>query len=168
MKIMYKEVVTRRKTPFIAAMLLGLVIMIVISNIVEQIKISNYEIGFITNPVLFVITAMVIILELIKCRVKYKYSIIANQLIIHRLKNNNQSVVENVKIEDIVFIGKTKDIKGCINKNIKKTLNSISAKRYVCSMSMFNQYCCIYKYGDKYKRFYFEPSIQFLNKIKVN
>ncbi len=168
MRIMYKEVVTRRKTPFMAAMLLGLVMMIVISNIVEQIKVSNYEIGFITNPVFFVITTIVITLELIKCKVKYKYSIIANQLIIHRLKNDKQSVVENIRIEDIVFIGKTKDIKSSINKNIKKAVNSISSKRYVCSMSMFNQYCCIYRYGDKYKRFYFEPSREFIKKIQVN
>lgn len=168
MRIMYKEIVTRRKTPFMASMLLGLVIMIVISNILEQIKISNYQIGFITNPVLFVITSIVITLELIKCKVKYKYSIISNQLIIHRLKNNNQSVVESVKIEDIVFIGKTKDIKGCINKNIKRAVSSISSKRYVCSMSMFNQYCCIYKYGNQYKRFYFQPSMEFLKKIKVS
>lgn len=168
MRIMYKEVVTRRKTPFMAAMLLGLVMMIVISNIVEQIKVSNYEIGSITNPVFFVITTIVITLQLIKCKVKYKYSIIANQLIIHRLKNDKQSVVENIRIEDIVFIGKTKDIKSSINKNIKKAVNSISSKRYVCSMSMFNQYCCIYKYGDKYKRFYFEPSREFIKRIQVN
>ena len=168
MRIMYKEVVTRRKTPFMAAMLLGLVMMIVISNIVEQIKVSNYEIGSITNPVFFVITTIVITLELIKCKVKYKYSIIANQLIIHRLKNDKQSVVENIRIEDIVFIGKTKDIKSSINKNIKKAVNSISSKRYVCSMPMFNQYCCIYRYEDKYKRFYFEPSREFIKKIQVN
>lgn len=168
MRIMYKEVVTRRKTPFMAAMLLGLVMMIVISNIVEQIKVSNYEIGSITNPVFFVITTIVITLQLIKCKVKYKYSIIANQLIIHRLKNDKQSVVENIRIEDIVFIGKTKDIKSSINKNIKKAVNSISSKRYVCSMSMFNQYCCIYRYGDKYKRFYFEPSREFIKRIQVN
>ncbi|MBU5591695.1 hypothetical protein KQI89_07950 [Clostridium sp. MSJ-4] len=165
MRTMYKEVVTRRRIPVIVSILLGLIIMIIIANIVEEIKIANYEIGFITNPVFFTITSIVIFLELLKCKVKYKYSIISNQLIIHRLKNKEQSVVENVQLEDIVFIGKVRDIKSNISKDMKEVVNSIGTKRYVCSPIMPNQYCCIYKNGAKYKKFYFQPSGEFINKV---
>jgi hypothetical protein len=50
--------------------------------------------------------------------------------------------------------------------NFKESVTS--SKKYVCSIFNFNPYCCIYRDGDKLKRFYFEPSNNFIEKIKLN
>lgn len=158
MGTMYKEIVVRRRTPVVVGLLLLLVIMIAVSNLVEHIQVFNYKIGFITNPIISIITSMLILFEIMKCKVSYRYSIIADQLIIHRLKQKEQNVVENIKLKDIVYMGKEKDY--------RENYDIANSKRYVCALKL-NNYCCIYKDGDRYRKFFFQPSLNLVQKINT-
>lgn len=159
MGTMYKEIVARRRTPVVIGIFIGLAIMIVISNFIEQIHVANYNIGFITNPILLMITAIIICIEVFKCKVSYRYSIIADQLIIHKMKDKEQNVVENVKLKNIIFIGKVKEL--------KNNLEISTSKKYTCSVMSMNNYCCVYKDGNQYRKFYFQPSGRMISKIKT-
>ncbi len=158
MGTMYKEIVARRRAPVVVGIFIVMALMIAVSNIMEQIQIADYKIGFITNPLIFIATFSIIGFEVFRCKVSYRYSIIADQLIIHRLKDKEQNVEENIKLKDIVFLGKVKDM--------KEQFDIAKTRRYVCSALCLDNYCCIYKDGDKYRRFYFQPSSNLINRMK--
>lgn len=157
MNTMYKEIVETKKAPRIVGVLLFVSLMIVIANGIEDIRFFQYRLGTLTNPLLKILVCAMMISEFIKCKVKYRYSIIADQLIIHKLKDNEQYVYQNVKLKDIVFVGKMKDL--------NKKFNVVTSKNYACYTNMFNRYCCIYKDGDIYRKFYFQPSSKLVVKI---
>lgn len=159
MGTMYKEIVIRRRTPVVVGVFIILAIMICIANIVEQVQVANYKIGFITNPLICFVTSYIIGFEVLKCKVCYRYSIIADQLIIHRLKDREQSVVENIKLKDIVFIGSP--------LQLKEKIITASSKKYICSLFRLNKYCCVYKEGDKFRKFYFQPSRNLISKLNM-
>ncbi|WP_027633522.1 hypothetical protein [Clostridium hydrogeniformans] len=157
MNTMYKEIVEIRKTPRIIGVLVLMCLMIMFSNLIENIKVFNFKIGFITDPLIILITVLFMAFEFLRCKVRYKYSIIADQLIIHKLKDRHQAIEENIKLKDIVFVGKAKEL--------KKKLNISSSRYYICSLTRFNEYCCIYKDGNSYRKFYFQPSSNLIVKL---
>lgn len=158
MNTMYKEVVERRMTPVVVGSFVLITLMINLSNTIEGVKIFDYEIGGITNPILLIFTIYVIGLEFFKCNVKYKYSIIAGELIIYKMNNKDQEVVENIRLENVIYVGK---IKEC-----KRKINVRSSKKCLCTLLRFDKVCCIYKDGDNYKKIYFDPSEKLLLKLK--
>lgn len=158
MNTMYKEVVERRMTPVIVGSFVLITVMINLSNTIEDVKIFDYEIGGITNPILLVFTMSVIGIEFFKCNVKYKYSIIAGELIIYRMNNKDQEMIENIRLENIVYIGRRKEC--------KKKISVLSSKKCLCTLLHFDKACCIYRDGDNYKEVYLDPSERLLLKLK--
>ncbi|MGL5244098.1 MAG: hypothetical protein ACRC7R_02805, partial [Sarcina sp.] len=101
MGIMHREVINRRKDTTIIGSIVFLSIMIGLAKLIGNFKISHFKLESITDPIMIVLTIFILYLELRKCKVSYKYSVIANQLIIHKIKVNNQQTLENIKINNI-------------------------------------------------------------------
>ena len=70
-----------------------------------------------------------------------------------------ETLVEDIKIKDIQYIGK--------NFRGSKKLGFLSPSKYICSIVSFNKYYCSYNYRGKINKFYFEPSEELINKVKV-
>lgn len=157
MGVMHKEVIERKKAKTIILSIVFICIMISLSQITGQIKVNNYAIEWISEPIFIIITIGVILLEVLKCNIKYKYSIVMDKLIVHRILVDGQITLENIKISDIIYIGKEK----IDNKKYKIS----STKKYICDKFKLCNYCCIYKSENGYKKFYFQPSEQMINKI---
>jgi hypothetical protein len=158
MGLMYKEIVFRRKLPVMITFFFIMTIMLYllkISEIMNLIPIyMSREIDLLCLFILILFGAY----EIQKCQIQYKYSIIADQLIIHKVKGKNQELVEDINIQDIKYIGyinKLNDIK----INCKK-------KKYICSLINMNKYCCIYSNGHRFNKIYFEPSSELIEKLK--
>jgi len=98
-------------------------------------------------------------MEFSKCKIKYKYSIVVDQFIIHRIKGGEVTILEDIKLKDIEFIGKYSDYSS--DNHIS------SSKKYICSSFTGSKFCCVYKLGNKFKKFYFEPSVPLINKINL-
>lgn len=154
---MYKETVTRKRVPVLFFMLILLVSILFLMEFSKNIKFYDYNINEILNIFFFFIVILISLLELFKCKVKYSYFIIADQFIIHRIKGNYDKVVENIKLNDIVYFGKCSGLKSKININ--------KSKKYTCSILNRDTYCCVYKNGKKTQRFYFEPSTHLIRKL---
>lgn len=157
MKTMYKEEIMRKRLPVVLEMFALLTVIIFIADFIEEIRVANRSIGTVTNPLLVVFMGTMIIYSIARCREKYRYSIIADQLIVHRIVRGEQIVVENIKLKDIKYIGRA--------SKLKEKLNVKYIKKHGCSLFAFRTFCCIYKEGDKVNKFYFEPSESFINRI---
>lgn len=157
---MYKETISRRKLPSIVKLFTILVAALFLAEVIKDITINGQDIGRIAIVFCTALVVLTLAFEIFRCRVKYTYSIIADQFIIHRIKGSEDKVVENIKLRNIQYIGRNDMPK--LNEGIK------SSKKYVCSIFNLSPYYCIYKDGDKLKRFYFEPSTRLIEKIKVN
>ncbi|WP_251861657.1 hypothetical protein [Clostridium sp. Marseille-Q2269] len=155
---MYKETVTRRTVPVLFFMLVLLVGILFLVELVKNIKFYDYRADEVLNISLLCIVILVIFLEVFKCKIKYSYFIIADQFIIHKIKGNYDKVVENIKLKDIIYFGKCTGIKSAINIS--------NSKKYTCSLLNRYTYYCVYKHGNKTKKFYFEPSNNLISKIK--
>jgi hypothetical protein len=157
MKTMYKEEIMRKRLPVILEMFALLVLTIFISDLIEKIRVANRSIGIITNPVLIIFMGIMLILSIVRCSEKYRYSIIADQLIVHRIIKGEQIVVENIKLKDIKYIGRA--------SRLKEKLDIKYTKRHGCSIFAYRRFCCIYKDGNSMNKFYFGPSENFISKV---
>jgi len=156
---MYKEMVERKKFPAIVLLFITLITVICLSDLLPKVSIGSINIRtFIT---MFFNTLMIALcyVEFSKCKVKYKYSIVVDQFIIHRIKGGEVKILEDIKLKDIQYIGKY-----C---NYNSDMHISSSKKYICSTFVGNKFCCVYKVGDKLKKFYFEPSVSLMNKIRL-
>jgi hypothetical protein len=156
---MYKEMVQRKKFPVVILLFITLITFICLSDLLPNISVGNMNTKvFIT---IFFNTLMVTLcyIEFSKCKVKYKYSIVADQFIIHKIKGEEVKILEDIKLKDIEFIGKY--------RNCKPDIRISSSKKYICSTFAQSKFCCVYKLGDQFKKFYFEPSDSLMNKITL-
>lgn len=153
---MYKETVTRKKSISFIKVFIVLIAVLVFLSIVEELF-NNMRLVTVVANLLFII---ILFTELFKCKVKYTYSIIADQFIIHKISGLGDRVVENIKIRNIEYVGKDDFAR------FKGKL--ITNKKYMCHTYDLSPYCCIYKENDKYKKFYFQPSINLIKKIEFN
>ena len=156
---MYKEMVQRKKFPAIVLLFVTLIAFICISDLLPKVSIGSTNIKtFIT---MFFNTIMIGLcyVEFTKCKIKYKYSIVVDQFIIHRIKGGEVTILEDIKLKDIEFIGKYSDYSS--DNHIS------SSKKYICSSFTGSKFCCVYKLGNKFKKFYFEPSVPLINKINL-
>jgi len=154
---MYKEMVQRKKLPAIILLFITLITVICLSDLLPKVSVGSINIKtFIT---MFFNTLMIALcyMEFSKCKVKYKYSIVVDQFIIHKIKGEEVTILEDIKLKDIEYIGKY-----C---NYKPDIHISNSKKYSCSTFVGSKFCCVYKVGDKLKKFYFEPSVGLMNKI---
>lgn len=158
MGIMHREVIRRRRDITIVGSIVFISLMIGLATLVGDLKIKHLRIERVTDPIFLVVTVLVILLEIKKLKISYKYSIIADQLIIHKMQSENQETLENIKLNNIVFLGDNKE-----RNNIKTN----KEKYYTCNiLRNRHTYCCIYKNNDEYRKFYFQPSNKLVEKLK--
>ena len=157
MGIMQKEIRTHKISIAIIKSVVLMSFMIVISGIVGGFKLNNIKFSNISNPVLIVATIIAIFIIINNCRTSYKYSVVSDRLIIHKIDAKKQIVLENLKVSNILYIGRER-------KEISKLGVKIS-KKYMCSLFDSNKYCCVYTKDGVNKKFYFQPSDEFINKI---
>lgn len=156
---MHKEIVQRKKIPVVILLFVILVAFICLSDLLSKISIGNIDIEIFVT--LFFNTLMIVLcyIEFSKCKVKYKYSIVADQFIIHKIRGEEVTIVEDIKLKNIEFIGRY--------NNCNSDIQISGSKKYICSSFFPSKFCCIYKVEDKFKKFYFEPSDGLMNKIRL-
>ncbi len=156
---MYKEMVQRKKFPAIVLLFITLITFICLSDLLPKLSIGSINIK--TFVTMFFNTLMIALcyVEFSKCKVKYKYSIVADQFIIHKIKGEAVTILEDIKLKNIEYIGRY-----C---NYNSNIHITSSKKYICSTFVVSKFCCVYKVGDKLKKFYFEPSDGLMKKIRV-
>jgi hypothetical protein len=157
---MHKEVIERKKASAIVVSIIVLCLMIVLSNYNQSVVIYNQQVSIFIDISIIVLTIAFGVLQVLRCRTYYKYSIVADKLIIHKVKSTEQVTLENINIKDIVYLGK-------IISSPKKYPIS-STRLYVCNILGLKTYCCIYKNAHKYKKFYFQPSEELINKLECH
>ncbi|GFZ32915.1 hypothetical protein CSC2_34410 [Clostridium zeae] len=160
MGTMHKEVIERKKASAIVVSIIVLCLMIVLSNYNQSVVIYNEQVSLFINIFIIVLTIAFGVLQVVRCRTYYKYSIVADKLIIHKVKSTGQITLENIKIKDIVYLGK-------IISSPKKYPIS-STRLYVCNIFGLKTCCCIYKDAHKYKKFYFQPSGDLIKKLRCH
>ena len=157
MGIMQKEIRTHKLSIAIIKSIVLMSVMIVIGGMVGGLKFNDTKFASISNPILIVATIIAIFVIINNCRTSYKYSVVGDRLIIHKIDSKKQVVLEKVKVSDILYIGRER-------REISK-LGVILSKKYMCSLFDSNKYCCVYKKDGVNKKFYFQPSDEFISKI---
>lgn len=156
---MYKEMVQRKKFPAIVLLFITLIIVICLSDLLPRLSIGSINIKMFVTIFFNALMIALCYIEFSKCKVKYKYSIVADQFIIHKIRGEEVKILEDIKLKDIEFIGKY--------SNCNTDIHISSSKKYMCSTFNGSKFCCVYKVKDKFKKFYFEPSDGFMNKMKL-
>ncbi|NEZ47341.1 hypothetical protein FDF74_09060 [Clostridium niameyense] len=155
---MYKETIIRKRVPVLLFVIILLTISLYLMEFIKGLKINVYNIQQILNNLIIAFLILISLFEIVKCKVRYTYFIIADQFIIHKIKGSEDKVVENIKLKDIIYFGKT--------NRIKSKFMLTNCKKYTCSLFNGEAYYCIYKKGDKTKKFYFEPSYNLIKKLE--
>ncbi|WP_291633344.1 hypothetical protein [Clostridium sp.] len=156
---MYKEMVQRKKFPAMVILFITLIAFICLSDLLPKISIGSINMKKFVTMFFSILMIALCYVEFSKCKVKYKYSIVADQFIIHKIRGEEVTILEDIKLKNIEFIGKY--------NNCNAQIHISSSKKYICSTFTGSKLCCVYKVGDKFKKFYFEPSDGLMNKIKL-
>lgn len=156
---MHKEIVERKKFPVVVLLFITLVTFICLSDLLSKINIGSINIEIFVTMFFNILMIALCYVQFSKCKVKYKYLIIADQFIIHKIKGQEITIVEDIKLKDIEFIGKY--------SNCNADIHISSSKKYICSTFAGGKFCCVYKVGGKFKKFYFEPSEGLMSKIRL-
>lgn len=159
---MYREVVHGRKIPAIMISLLAITIALYIIEIAEITLGKTFK-GYGLIEVILLMIVFVLFKEFKRCKLAYKYSIIADKLIINKLNCKGDNILESIRIQDIVFIGKRGEIP-------KKLVRVKSHGNYLSSLINSKKCYCIYKKNGQLIKFSFEPSERLLRRVydKVN
>ncbi|MGL5764584.1 MAG: hypothetical protein ACRCX8_02970 [Sarcina sp.] len=157
MGIMQKEVREYKKSLLIIQGVIILSIMIFSSSIFDRVKLKGVILSRFTDPVFILVTIGVIIILIRNYQTKYKYSVVANQFLVHKFSEHKQELMENVKIRDIIYLGK--DARGVNNVEIE------CSHKYTCSSK--DRYCCIYNKEGMIRKFYFQASPEFVSRINL-
>lgn len=160
LNMMHKEIVAKKKAPVIGIALFVITFMLYAQEALKIIDFSSRKTLLLCKLIIALIAVLVIIREFLKCKVSYKYALIANKLIVNKIFSNDEKNLTSIKISDIVYLGK----KGKQPKNIEAKL----VGSYGCNKLKFEQCCCIYKVDNNYYKFYFQPSECFINRVKRN
>ena len=156
---MHKEMVERKKVHAMVLLFIVLIAFICLSDILPNINVGVINIKTLATMGFITIMIALCYIEFLRCKVKYRYSIVADEFIIHKVKGNEVTILEDIKLKNINFIGK--------NQNYKADIHISHIKTYMCSTFFRNKFCCVYKADDKFKKFYFEPSEGLMNKIRL-
>ncbi|ABK62637.1 MULTISPECIES: hypothetical protein [Clostridium] len=154
---MYKETVTRKKVSSIVVIVMLLTVSIVLTDMSRNMRLGQF--GSILTILLTAFIFVLILKQIHKCSIKYKYSIIADELIIYKLKGYKEEVMESIKIKDIQSIKKTNRFNLLINMILSKSYSGLNLTREI--------YACRYKNKHINKKFYFEPSSKLVEKLHL-
>ncbi|GAA0079330.1 hypothetical protein UT300005_37090 [Clostridium sp. CTA-5] len=157
---MHREVVVRKKAPVIATLILVITIMLYLYQGISNLPINNIIIIKAMNILIIMLTIIIVFSQLIRCNVSYKYSIIANKLIINRIVSNQEKNLESISLSEIVYIGK--------KYYIPKEYIAKNKGSYLCELINPKSCCCIYKKQDQYYKFSFNPSDKLIQRLGIN
>jgi hypothetical protein len=154
MSCIYNEKVKRNIKP-----LIGLLIILGLSLVI--VSFIGTKLGFHQEikSAMDLVLAMVFLLAgyrvMAKTKEIYRYSIIADDLIIHRILGEKSYLVEKVKLSEIQALQNEKprwNIIGALTKNYSRNMMKLD-------------FCCKCKVEGNMKTFYFSPSQSMLKKI---
>ncbi|SHI02301.1 hypothetical protein [Clostridium grantii] len=154
---MHKEVVVRSKMTSLVTMIFICEFLIIISDIAENINVFGHRIAGYSKIMAIIFLSIIVYKEIIKCKLRYKYSIIADQFIVYRLSNEKQEILENIKVSSIQSIDKI--------WYRKLSIHQFMAKKYTSLIVTPSMYCCTYRINDKNEIFYFQPSENLVLKL---
>ncbi|MBW6410336.1 hypothetical protein [Clostridium weizhouense] len=157
---MHREVVVRKKAPVIATLILVITIMLYLYQGISNLQINNIIIIKAINSLIIMLTVSIVFLQLARCKIAYKYSIIANKLIINKIISNQEKNLESISLSEIVYIGK--------KYYIPKEYVAKNKGNYFCEVINTKSYCCIYKKQDQYYKFSFNPSDKLIQRLNTN
>lgn len=156
--MMHKEIVVKKRVPVIYTVLFSITILLYLSEAVERTKYNQHLLGYLLNAILVLIAVYLIIREIRSCCIAYKYSVIADKLIINSITNKNEKNLESIKISNILYIGD--------KENMPKEYNGMFRhKSYSCNILGGKNYYCIYKNNNIIRKIKFQPSERFIDKI---
>lgn len=158
MGIMQREIKTHKKSVAIVESVILASFMIFIAQIIGDYRLNNFTISSISDPFFLLVTGLIILVIAKKCRTSYKYSVVSDQLIVHKLTCKQQKILENIRVADILYLGKDKN-------EIKKIKTCIS-KRHMCSLYDSEKKCCIYQKDGRKHKFYFQASDDFVQRVR--
>lgn len=157
MGILYREIVDY-KHRFLARLTFILTLIIISVDVV--VLISNPKEFY--DEIIYAGYAMLpvaLLLSLIlwqKCRLRYKYCIIDNELIIERIKGAKRKVELNLNVKNIISIDKSSEKRN----DIEKIYN------FTCGCKRKDVYRCLFKKEGRIYSFYFSPSGNLLNRLE--
>lgn len=159
MGIMHKETKEQRRDSALIISVVFASIMIGLAKFVGSLKVYNFTLENITDPIFILTTIIILYLVYLKCKISYRYSIVSDKLLIHKVISKEHQVLENVKVNRIVYFGNDK-------KEARK-YKCKNSRKYSCGLLFAPMHFCIYE-NDKgeYNKFYFQPSNEFITKIK--
>ncbi|CUO85421.1 hypothetical protein H8S10_03630 [Clostridium sp. NSJ-49] len=160
---MHREVVHGRKIPAIMISLLAITIALYAVEIAEIVIGKTFQVYRVIEVLLLIMIVFVLFKEFRRCSLSYKYSIIADKLIINKLNCKGDNILESIRMQDIVFIGKKVEIP-------KKLSKIKSHGNYLSSITTSRKCYCVYKRNGQLLKFSFEPSERLLKRVydKVN
>lgn len=157
MGIMQKEIRSHKMSIAIIKSVVFMSFMIALGGLVGKFRFNNFEFATISNPVLIVVTVVAIYFMINNCRTSYKYSVVGDRLLIHKVDSKKQVVLENVRVSDILYIGKDK-------KEISK-LSAKNSRSYTCDLFNSNKSSCVFKSNGSVRKFNFQASDEFISKV---
>ena len=124
---------------------------------IQALRIENLFVLKVCEFILLLFTIIFIILEYLSCKVAYKYLLIADKLIINKIYHGNETNLESIKLSNILYIGKRKDI--------PKEYRLKCTGKYTCELFGHDKIYCVYKKDNEVSIFNFEPSEDFIRRI---
>jgi|SRR5690554_1347299 len=154
MGCIYNEKVKRSAKPLIGLLIIFGVSLMAVSVLGRQAGL-NQEVETTMDLVLTMFFLLAGYNVIAKTKEIYRYSIIADDLIIHRISGEKSHLVEKVKLSEIQALHKRK-----VGWNLMNALR----KNYSVNMMKLDC-CCECNVEGTTKSFYFSPSQSMLNKI---
>ena len=157
--MMHKEIKEGKKTVAIIISLLTITVALYIHQFSKMTFGKNITEELGVEVILVVLTLMVLIKEIKKCKMAYKYCVISDKLIINKISSKEEENVESLKIKDIIYIGD--------KANVPKEYSKYKCSRhYIRKFDKNKKFLCIYKKHGKIYKFIFEPSDTLVARIK--
>ncbi|GFR36604.1 hypothetical protein [Thermobrachium celere] len=156
MGYLYREVVEYKQKRF-AKILLPLITILCILNFVVILSDLRKYLNNLHYVITLLVSALIFVQFKIwrKCKRRYRYQIIDDELIIERFDGDKRRVELSIDIKQIIKV----------EKIIDKICDDIEYKEFCFSNKQNNIYRVIYKMDGKMYSFCFEPSTKFINKV---
>jgi hypothetical protein len=156
MGCIYNEKVERNMTPLLILLMVFGLSLLSVSYYVSEMGWER-EVSTILDLFLTLVFLLAGYAVFLKGRETYRYSIIGDELIIHRLSGEKNDLVAKVKLQEI---------KKLQEKNGRANLGGLIRKNY-CQNVVRKGCLCEYQAEGGSKSFYFSPSPSMLNKIRT-
>lgn len=156
MGCIYNEKVERNIAPLLILLMVFGLSLLSVSYYVSEMG-WDREVSTILDLFLTLVFLLAGYAVIAKSRETYRYSIIGDELIIHRMSGEKNELVAKVRLQEI---------KKLHEKNTKTNLVGLIRKNY-CQNVVRRGCLCEYHSEGGSKSFYFSPSPSMLNKIKT-